>query len=95
MQQLQHPNLPKLLQVPPMNDPHFCLMTQCMDTDLGRVIRSKQDLTEEHCMFFAYQILEVPLPDRWNFWIEKVALERFVMLFFFLGFLQIQARNLL
>jgi hypothetical protein len=36
----------RLLDVPPISDPHFCMITEWMDTDLGNVIRSKQELTE-------------------------------------------------
>ena len=36
----------RLLDVPPISDPHFCMITEWMDADLGNVIRSKQELTE-------------------------------------------------
>lgn len=58
MKHLKHPNLVRLLDVPPISDPHFCMITEWMDTDLGNVIRSKQELTEDHCRYFMYQILE-------------------------------------
>lgn len=58
MKHLKHPNLVSLLDVPPISDPHFCMITEWMDTDLGNVIRSKQELTEDHCRYFIYQILE-------------------------------------
>ncbi|CAK9005258.1 unnamed protein product [Durusdinium trenchii] len=58
MQHLEHPNLPELLKVPPLCDDHLCLMMRCMDTNLHRVLQSQQELTEEHVMFFTYQLLE-------------------------------------
>ena len=33
------------------------LVTDFMETDLNRVVRSKQKLTEEHIQYFVYQIL--------------------------------------
>lgn len=33
------------------------LVTELMETDLNRVIRSKQELTDEHIAYFTYQIL--------------------------------------
>eukprot|EP00691_Histiona_aroides_P001844 EC852404.1.p1 GENE.EC852404.1~~EC852404.1.p1 ORF type:complete len:163 (+),score=49.02 EC852404.1:176-664(+) len=35
----------------------FYFVTELMDTDLHRVIRSKQRLSEEHVQYFIYQIL--------------------------------------
>lgn len=32
------------------------LVTELMETDLNRVIRSKQELTDEHIAYFVYQI---------------------------------------
>lgn len=33
------------------------LVTELMETDLNRVIRSKQELSDEHIAYFVYQIL--------------------------------------
>ncbi|KAF8402772.1 hypothetical protein HHK36_010862 [Tetracentron sinense] len=33
------------------------IATELMDTDLHQIIRSNQDLSEEHCQYFLYQIL--------------------------------------
>jgi serine/threonine protein kinase len=33
------------------------MVTELMETDLACVIRSPQDLTDEHCQFFIYQVL--------------------------------------
>eukprot|EP00434_Breviolum_minutum_P022571 symbB.v1.2.019916.t1/scaffold1650.1/size135921/5 len=71
MKQFNHPNLVKLLDVPPISTPHFCMITEWMDTNLARIISSKQELVlfvayrskicsgeEDHCRYFTYQILE-------------------------------------
>lgn len=33
------------------------LLTELMETDLSCIIRSPQELTDEHCQFFIYQVL--------------------------------------
>lgn len=33
------------------------MVSELMETDLACVIRSPQDLTDEHCQFFLYQVL--------------------------------------
>lgn len=70
MKNLQHDNVLKLLDVvyiPPHETTEFFgegqkfgdiyLVTELMETDLSRVIRSKQDLKIEHIQFFIYQVL--------------------------------------
>jgi serine/threonine protein kinase len=33
------------------------MVSELMETDLACVIRSPQELTDEHCQFFIYQVL--------------------------------------
>jgi len=57
---LEHDNLNTIVDMYPPDSPDFndvYIVTQCMDTDLGRVIRSKQVLTDEHHQYFNYQVL--------------------------------------
>ncbi|CAE7874838.1 erkA, partial [Symbiodinium necroappetens] len=59
LQHFKHENILKLLDVPPafedFND--ICIMVEHMDIDLASVLRSSQELTEEHCQYLTYQIL--------------------------------------
>ncbi|CAK9020599.1 unnamed protein product [Durusdinium trenchii] len=60
LQQLNHENLLKLVDFLPPTTPDFndfCLIVEHMETDLGQVLRSKQELTEEHCQYLSYQML--------------------------------------
>ncbi len=62
MKNLKHENILGLLDVVyvPKDDEilgDIYLVTELMETDLNRVIRSKQELTEEHIAYFTYQIL--------------------------------------
>jgi len=62
MKHLKHENILGLLDVVyvPKEDETLgdvYLVTELMETDLNRVIRSKQELTEEHIAYFTYQIL--------------------------------------
>lgn len=48
-----------IMSVPP-NTPHFddiYIVTNLMESDLERIIRSKQVLTDQHLQYFLYQIL--------------------------------------
>lgn len=62
MKNLTHENILGLLDV--VYIPHetetlgeVYLVMELMETDLNRVIRSKQELTEDHITYFTYQIL--------------------------------------
>jgi len=56
----QHENIMSLERVMRPHSPHFnnlYLVSELMETDLACVIRSPQELTDEHCQFFIYQVL--------------------------------------
>jgi len=60
LKHLQHENISSLLDMYPPESPDFddvYIVTRCMETDLHRVIYSKQALTEEHHQYFSYQVL--------------------------------------
>merc|ERR1719458_1678974 len=60
MRQLKHHSILAILDMFPPEGPTFddiYLVTELMDTDLHRVVCSKQPLTEEHRQWFVYQIL--------------------------------------
>lgn len=56
-----HPNILPLLEVIKPRDSanftHIYLVSELMETDLHRVIRSRQDLTSDHISYFVYQCL--------------------------------------
>ena len=54
----KHPNIVSLrdLSVDPARDALYIMM-ECMDTDLHRIIQSKQELTTLHCKYFMRQIV--------------------------------------
>ncbi|XP_039144249.1 mitogen-activated protein kinase 5-like [Dioscorea cayenensis subsp. rotundata] len=61
MKHLDHENVIAIKDVvPPPSFQSFSdvyIATELMDTDLHNVLRSNQDLSEEHCQYFLYQIL--------------------------------------
>ena len=60
LRQLSHDNIIQILDILPPASPEFediYIVTDLMETDLHRVIYSKQALTDEHCQYFTYQIL--------------------------------------
>ncbi|CAJ1407545.1 unnamed protein product [Effrenium voratum] len=63
LQKFKHENLLRLIDLlPPLAaNKHFreavCIIVEHMDTTLSSVIRSKQELTQEHCQYLSYQIL--------------------------------------
>ena len=62
LRRLNHENVIKLLDIMmPVNECSLTddvyLVYELMDTDLHQIIRSKQTLLDEHCQYFAYQIL--------------------------------------
>ncbi|KAK9173615.1 Protein kinase domain protein [Cryptosporidium meleagridis] len=60
LRQLQHENILGIIDLLPPDSPNFediYIVTQLMETDLHRVIYSKQTLTNEHIQYFMYQIL--------------------------------------
>jgi len=60
LRQLSHDNIIQILDIIPAQSPDFediYIVTDLMETDLHRVIYSKQALTDEHCQYFTYQIL--------------------------------------
>jgi len=60
LQHLNHENLLKLVDFLPPATPDFkdfCFIVEHMETDLGQVLRSKQELSEEHCQYLSYQML--------------------------------------
>lgn len=61
LRHLQHDNVLCLrhLMLPPGRFDVY-LVTELMDTDLSCVIASPEPLTDDHCQYFAYQLLYVP-----------------------------------
>ena len=61
MAHFHHPNLVNLIEVIPPADPEnfqdIYLVVELMETDLHRVITSRQDLTSDHIAYFLYQML--------------------------------------
>ena len=62
LRRLNHENVVTLLDIMmPVNEcglmDDVYLVYELMDTDLHQIIRSKQTLLDEHCQYFAYQIL--------------------------------------
>mmetsp|Transcript_109512 Transcript_109512/g.285443 ORF Transcript_109512/g.285443 Transcript_109512/m.285443 type:complete len:414 (+) Transcript_109512:104-1345(+) len=60
LRQLDHDNIIRILDMFPPPGPDFediYIVTDLMETDLHRVIYSKQPLTEEHHQYFVHQIL--------------------------------------
>jgi serine/threonine protein kinase len=62
LRRLSHDNVIELLDVMMPLCEHgmrsdVYLVYELMDTDLHQIIRSKQDLLDEHCQYFVYQIL--------------------------------------
>jgi mitogen-activated protein kinase 1/3 len=60
LRKLDHENIIKILDIIPPTSPDFediYIVTELMETDLHRVIYSKQTLTDEHFQYFTYQIL--------------------------------------
>jgi len=60
LRQLDHDNIIRILDMYPPKSPDFediYIVTDLMETDLHRVIYSKQPLTEEHHQYFVHQIL--------------------------------------
>lgn len=60
LRQLDHDNIIRILNMYPPLSPDFediYIVTDLMETDLHRVIYSKQPLTEEHRQYFVHQIL--------------------------------------
>eukprot|EP00268_Persea_americana_P047335 TRINITY_DN4924_c0_g2_i1.p1 TRINITY_DN4924_c0_g2~~TRINITY_DN4924_c0_g2_i1.p1 ORF type:complete len:383 (-),score=56.00 TRINITY_DN4924_c0_g2_i1:503-1651(-) len=61
LRHLDHENVVGIRDViPPPNPKAFndvYVATELMDTDLHQIIRSNQELSEEHCQYFLYQIL--------------------------------------
>lgn len=59
-----HENIISLIDVPKSSTKDFndiYIVTDLMETDLHRVIYSKQELTDEHIQYFIYQILRATL----------------------------------
>nr|ASV46332.1 mitogen-activated protein kinase 3 [Lilium regale] len=61
LRHLDHENVVPIRDVIPPPIPQsfndVYIATELMDTDLHHIIRSNQDLSEEHCQYFLYQIL--------------------------------------
>mmetsp|Transcript_122294 Transcript_122294/g.280161 ORF Transcript_122294/g.280161 Transcript_122294/m.280161 type:complete len:377 (+) Transcript_122294:1707-2837(+) len=60
MRHFQHDNVSRIRDLIPPNKPQhddIYIVMDLMETDLHRVIHSKQPLTEEHFQYFLYQIL--------------------------------------
>jgi len=60
LRQLDHDNIIRILDMYPPSAPNFediYMVTDVMETDLHRVIYSKQPLTEEHHAYFVHQII--------------------------------------
>jgi len=61
MAHFAHPNIVQLIEVVRPRDiagfSHIYLVAELMETDLHRVIHSRQDLTSDHISYFVYQTL--------------------------------------
>ncbi|XP_078159729.1 mitogen-activated protein kinase 5 isoform X2 [Carex rostrata] len=61
LRHLDHENIVGIRDVIPPSVPQafndVYIATELMDTDLHHIIRSNQELSEEHCQYFLYQIL--------------------------------------
>lgn len=60
LKQLDHENIIRIRDIFPPRSPDFediYIVTDLMDTDLSRVIKSKQVLSENHCQYFVFEIL--------------------------------------
>lgn len=60
LRQLDHDNIIRIVDMFPPDSPEFediYIVTDLMETDLHRVIYSKQPLTEEHHQYFVFQLL--------------------------------------
>jgi serine/threonine protein kinase len=61
MAHFSHPNILPMLDVVKPRDAssfsHIYLVTDLMETDMHKVIHSRQDLTSDHISYFVYQIL--------------------------------------
>mmetsp|Transcript_66225 Transcript_66225/g.115453 ORF Transcript_66225/g.115453 Transcript_66225/m.115453 type:complete len:387 (+) Transcript_66225:208-1368(+) len=60
LRQFDHDNIMRILDMFPPKSPEFedvYMVTELMETDLHRVIYSKQPLTKEHHQYFVHQIL--------------------------------------
>eukprot|EP01068_Selenidium_serpulae_P008321 Selendium_serpulae@DN4954_c0_g1_i4.p1 len=60
LQQLRHENIVGLVELFAPPGPEFeniYIVTEWVDTDLHKVIYSRQSLTAQHCQYFLYQIL--------------------------------------
>jgi len=60
LRQLDHENIIRILDMYPPKSPDFediYIVTDLMETDLHKVIYSKQPLTEEHHQYFVHQLL--------------------------------------
>lgn len=56
---LRHENLVRIERLLPSSSHNLCdlyLVFELMDTDLHQIIQSKQNLSEEHCRYFLYQV---------------------------------------
>uniref|UniRef100_A0A7S3UIQ5 Protein kinase domain-containing protein n=1 Tax=Oxyrrhis marina TaxID=2969 RepID=A0A7S3UIQ5_OXYMA len=63
MRHFKHDNVSRIRDLIPPNKPQhddIYIVMDLMETDLHRVIHSKQPLTEEHFQYFLYQILKTP-----------------------------------
>lgn len=64
LRSFSHDNIIRILDMYPPDHPDFddiYIVTDLMETDLHRVIKSKQKLSEDHQMYFTYQILRALL----------------------------------
>lgn len=81
LRQLKHPNIISLVDLPSPADVRsfhdVYLVYELMDTNLHRIVRSKQPLSDEHNQFFIYQARPLPTcgnqhqcaggpPPRWS-----------------------------
>ena len=60
LHQMDHENVIKVLDVLPPADREWTdlyIISELMETDLHRIIYSKQDLSLDHCQYFVYQVL--------------------------------------
>merc|ERR1719207_53358 len=60
LRHFNHDNIIRILDMYPPDSVHYediYIVTDLMETDLHRVIYSKQPLTDEHYQFFSHQIL--------------------------------------
>lgn len=62
LKHMRHENIVRIEKLLPSPKPDLAdlyIAFSLMDTDLHQIIQSKQQLSEEHCRYFLYQVSEI------------------------------------